>query len=106
MVSTENVRKLMEMAQDASGCGDDGAGQAYADTANCLKELLAFREGYDPAKQPPEAGKMVLVSGNDGDLVAASLRVWTDTGVRIWQGRGWSAPFEYAVRWYPLPGGA
>ena len=101
MVSTENVRKLMEMAQDASGCDDDGAGQAYADTAHCLKELLAFREGYDPQKTLPEVGQVVRVktwynSYRDASLISDKMWCWN----------GDTHTLAAVLRWYPLPGGA
>lgn len=70
-----------------------------------LDELLAYREGYDPAERLPEPGAKVLVQSKAGGLDSASIRVWADTGEQMWQGRGWSAPIGYARRWYPLPGG-
>lgn len=105
-VSVSDIETLGALCDAQKSTGTKlGTDLAYDQMVAALDELLAFREGYDPAERLPEPGAKVLVQSKAGGLDSASIRVWADTGEQMWQGRGWSAPIGYARRWYPLPGG-
>jgi len=105
-VSVAEIKELMEWFRkpgvpDLSSCDADTIWLV-------LEQLLAFREGYDPAERLPEDGELVLLRTKQegyatGRLVPSSRR----KGELEWAGveKNWRAALGYAVRWYPLPSG-
>lgn len=108
-VSTENVRKLLSMAT-AAGEGDDGAAMAYAYTACCLDELLAFRNGYDPAERLPEVGQAIRVDYTLATVGACSgigVYALAEDGAQVvvmQNGSRHELPWDFFTRWYPIGG--
>ena len=75
--------------------------------ANAVDELLAYREGYDPAERMPEPMQQVIIRWRgDNDVVCYGVyaRELVD-GEYEWVSRPdalYYVPAEIVERWYPL----
>jgi hypothetical protein len=109
MVSTEKLLALREWYGNPNLACLPIAGAAAAAVMAALDELLAFREGYDPAERLPDGGKVVLIHYEypHSDLLETAtydpvLERWNVilfTGTAV-------AETDEIDRWYPAPGGA
>ena len=113
MVSTEKLLALREWYGNPNLACLPIAGAAAAAVVAALDELLAFREGYDPAERLPEntcdvVVDVVIMDSPSGEIIEHQLSYWFEGKWRTFDSDGAEAVLSdgYRVtRWYPLPGG-
>jgi hypothetical protein len=109
-VSVSDIETLGALCDAQKSTGTKlGTDLAYDQMVAALDELLAYREGYDPAERLPDGGKVVLIHYEypHSDLLETAtydpvLERWNVilfTGTAV-------AETDEIDRWYPAPGGA